>query len=177
MGEVLQIVFNIAVLGVLFCWVWWGTRKAFATKNDLLISAENTKSLVSMLFNKNQNAAEEMQGEIFHLLGEIDRLSEMVDNAPSANLSTAIQTGATIARESIECGSRIVLDALARDGRVSPQSEAKPVEAVNLGEEDYEFPVDDNKLPDIIVARNQKVAEQIGDRLLGDLMEKMNEKI
>lgn len=98
-------------------------------------------------------------------------------------IKEAMESGAKIAQDSFTMGCRETLNALERDGRLMPLS--SPVEgrqeAVNIGEEDYTITDETTGLPDIIVARNQRVGEQIGDRINSDLMdfigEKNNEKI
>ena len=79
--------------------------------------------------------------------------------------------------KAVDRGAKLVLDALARDGRIAPDRTAEDkIEAVNLGEEDY-TPMNEQPVPDIIIARNQKHAEQIGDRITDDLMRVMDKTV
>ena len=70
--------------------------------------------------------------------------------------------------KAVERGAQIVIDALKRDGRLV-EPEPRPAEAVNIGEEDYEIEQTPN-IPDVIVARSDDHAKQIGDRLVEDLL-------
>ena len=70
--------------------------------------------------------------------------------------------------KAVERGAQIVIDALKRDGRLV-EPESRPMEAVNIGEEDYEIEQVPN-IPDVIVARSDDHAKQIGDRLVEDLL-------
>ena len=70
--------------------------------------------------------------------------------------------------KAVERGAQIVIDALKRDGRLI-EPEPRPAEAVNIGEEDYEVEQVPN-IPDVIVARSDDHAKQIGDRLVEDLL-------
>ena len=70
--------------------------------------------------------------------------------------------------KAVERGAQIVIDALKRDGRLV-EPEPRPAEAVNIGEEDYEIEQVPN-IPDVIVARSDDHAKQIGDRLVEDIL-------
>ena len=85
-------------------------------------------------------------------------------------------------KKSVEMGAKIVLEALRRDGRISgaDNKETDVVRAVNIGEElytDTEQDKDESEIPDIIVARSKKHADQIGDRLSEDLMKNLDKII
>ena len=71
--------------------------------------------------------------------------------------------------KAVERGAQIVIDALRRDGRLMDEPVPPPQEAVNIGEEDYEIEQEPN-IPDVIVARSDDHAKQIGDRLVEDLL-------
>ena len=77
-------------------------------------------------------------------------------------------------RKAVELGAQIVLDALTRDGRImaTATSSDTPDQAVNLGEDEQveEVDTDGDGLPDVIVARNERAAQQYGERILNDLM-------
>ena len=80
-------------------------------------------------------------------------------------------------RKAMETGARIVMDALTRDGRLMPDEvQPEKAEPVHLGEEDFTHQVDTdgNPLPDIIVARNERAAAQIGERIMADILETAN---
>lgn len=80
-------------------------------------------------------------------------------------------------RKAVEQGARLVLESLQRQGRIAPEQTA-PVEdgPVNIGEEDYErFQTDEAEYPEIIIARNRKAAEQMGDAISDDIMRAMDE--
>jgi len=76
-------------------------------------------------------------------------------------------------RLAVEMGAKIVLDALTRDGRIMGEAPVRAGrdEAINL-EDDFggEELAEEGNLPPIIVTRNAKAAEQIGDRITRDLM-------
>ena len=79
--------------------------------------------------------------------------------------------------KAIAQGAQIVIDALTKDGQLMPEplvSEAP--EAINIGEEEYE-PVEPVVMPDIITARSDKMAEQMGEQINNDLMRHMDEKV
>jgi len=74
-------------------------------------------------------------------------------------------------RKAVELGARLVLQAMQADGRIlDPTAPADPDagKPFNIGEDD--FVQDDESLssaiPDVIVARSEQAAEQIGDRLM-----------
>lgn len=82
-------------------------------------------------------------------------------------------------RRAVELGARIVMEALTRDGRIMPDAQAVAQgEPLNLGEEDFmpQVDADGDPLPDIIVARNERMAQQIGDRILDDLMRHVDDR-
>jgi len=72
--------------------------------------------------------------------------------------------------KAVERGAQIVIDALKRDGWLMDTAEQRPQEAVNIGEEDFTPSYTTSTVPDVIVARNEDMAKQIGDRLMDDLM-------
>ena len=75
-------------------------------------------------------------------------------------------------RKAVELGARLVMEALTRDGRIMPDEAAIAVKAepVNLGEEDFAIEVPDPVIPDVIVARSERAAQQIGERITEDLL-------
>ena len=75
-------------------------------------------------------------------------------------------------RQAMEAGARVVLEALTRDGRIMAEDVAlTPAEPLNLGEEDFTPPLNDETvLPDVIIARNERAAKQMGDKIMGDLL-------
>ena len=77
-------------------------------------------------------------------------------------------------RKAVELGAQIVMDALTRDGRIMATTTPAPTpdQAVNLGEDEKveEVDTDGDGLPDVIVARNERAAQQYGERILNDLM-------
>lgn len=76
-------------------------------------------------------------------------------------------------RQAMEAGARVVLEALTRDGRIMPETSiAQDGSAVNIGEEDYKIGGDEQaeSLPDVIVARNERHAQQIGEKITEDLL-------
>ena len=74
-------------------------------------------------------------------------------------------------RKAMEMGARVVLEALTRDGRIMPAEQAgTPAEAVHVGEEDFAPEAEAPELPEIIVARNERAARQIGDRIMADIL-------
>jgi hypothetical protein len=82
-------------------------------------------------------------------------------------------------RKAVEMGSKIVLEALCRDGRiaksVSPEvTEDKPV---NIDEDEQGAPEEEGELSPIIMSRSKRHAEQIGEKLNRELMEAMDEKV
>lgn len=174
--EFFQIAFNLIFLGVLAWWIcrekkrevsreeFEQTKKTLVFVDTTLLQAvERTEAEIKGMQNRSEEYASELQG-LLH------------NRASGGEIAEAIKTGAAMAQTHMDAGAKLVLTALARDGRVASEDSPKQVEAINLGEEDYEIrhePV----LPDIIVARNQKMAEQIGDRLVADLMRGMDEKI
>lgn len=90
-------------------------------------------------------------------------------------VATLAHLGRGNAKEMMEAGAKLILESLERQGRISPAGVSFPDEAVNIGEEDYKVE-ESQPLPDIIVARNKKHAEQIGDKLVGELMQKIVEE-
>jgi hypothetical protein len=75
-------------------------------------------------------------------------------------------------------GAEIVLMALARDGRILPDGQESTSErSLNLGEEDFSRPEEEREISGVILARSEKHAEQIGDRINSDLMKEMNKVI
>ena len=173
MIELWQIVWNIAILGVLFWWVWNGATGRFASVGDI------------ELLKKQQDDHDRKLGQdfldVFHILEK--RISDIgiiqtqkSKKEPGEKYLAAINAGASIAQANFNIGAKTVMDALTRDGRTAPEKPAAIGEPVNIGEEDYEVNIGP-KLPDIIIARNQKAAEQIGDRITDDLMRIMDEKV
>ena len=84
-------------------------------------------------------------------------------------------------RKAVELGAQIVLDALTRDGRIMATAAPAPApdQAVNLGDDDgqvEEVDTDGDGLPDVIVARNERAAQQYGERILNDLMKAAEER-
>jgi len=81
-------------------------------------------------------------------------------------------------RKAVELGARLVMEALTRDGRLLAEAPTPvALEPVNIGEEDYEMrqpepprDKDGEPIPDIIVARNEKAAQQIGEKIMDDLL-------
>ena len=80
-------------------------------------------------------------------------------------------------REAVEMGAKLVMEALTRDGRI--MAEAIPIvdpEPVNIGEEEFiqqELQLDPKAgeiIPDILVARNERAAQQIGEKIMDDLL-------
>jgi hypothetical protein len=74
-------------------------------------------------------------------------------------------------RKAVALGAGLVMEALTRDGRIMPEGakadeDGKPL---NIGEEDYEEQ-DPLTLADVIVARSERAAEQIGDRLVAGMV-------
>lgn len=78
-------------------------------------------------------------------------------------------------RKAVAQGAKIVLDALKADGKLMAD-DIVHAEPFNMGEEEYQI-VKEPELSPVIIARNQKAAEQIGDRVVDDLMRVMDEKI
>jgi len=72
--------------------------------------------------------------------------------------------------KAVKRGAQIVIDALKRDGQLMDTIEKRPDEAVNIGEEDFAPNFTTSTVPDVIVARNEDMAKQIGDRLMDEMM-------
>ena len=77
-------------------------------------------------------------------------------------------------RKATRIGADIVLESMERDARIAPKRQVQdepPPKVGNIGEEDFSLEdVEVEGLPDIIVARSAKHAEQIGDRITDDLL-------
>lgn len=175
--EFWQIVINIAVLTVLFVWVWMGATKVFARRTVVELMIESIKHQQD---EHNQKLGQDFL-DVFHILE--NRISgiqatQKPKKVPGEAYLSAIREGASLAQANFTIGAQTVLDALHRDGRIAAtDAPAKPEGATNIGEEDYEIHNENPALPSIIVARNQRMAEQIGDRLAADIMRGMDEKV
>lgn len=75
-------------------------------------------------------------------------------------------------RQAMEAGARVVLEALTRDGRIMAEVvPVSPGEPLNLGEEDFAPPLNEELvIPEVIVARNEAAAKQMGDKIMNDLL-------
>lgn len=76
-------------------------------------------------------------------------------------------------RQAMEAGARVVLEALTRDGRIMAEAAPNgPGEPVNIGEVDFEMPHEEpaSAIPEVIIARNERMAQQLGERITDDLL-------
>lgn len=173
--EAFQIIFNLAFLGVLAWWVLrekkrevgrediddlWGDLNGL--RNDIRVTDDRVAAYHDYWDDQTE--------------GFDERIIALEDKrATGGEIAEAIKTGAAMAQHHIDSGAKLVLDALARDGRVAPANYEPPKEAVNLDEDQYSQ-YQGQEFPDLILARNEKHAEQIGDRVLGELLNSMGAK-
>ena len=160
-----------------------GQKGAFVTKSKLEDAVEYRDNItVSIL-----KSIGELQAKVESLPrgpwidNRIEKaISDAIVSLPRQQhdiLKDYIFAGAAIVKDGFQVGSGTVMTALTRDGRIAPDRPTEDkIEAVNLGEEDY-TPVNEHPVPDIIIARNQKHAEQIGDRITDDLMKVMDKTV
>lgn len=78
-------------------------------------------------------------------------------------------------------GAQIVIDALQQDGRIEPLAEpaddGKPWHVDSFGEEDQAEEEEEGPYDDILVARSQRAAEQMGKVELDKVMNAMDGKV
>jgi hypothetical protein len=78
----------------------------------------------------------------------------------------------------VKMGADIVLSSLQRQGRIMGQEEDDKDMAFNIEDDFSETPVEEKPaIPDIIVARSEKAAQQIGEVELSKVMKEMDDKI
>ena len=77
-------------------------------------------------------------------------------------------------RKAVELGAKIVVDSLIKQGRLAPDVSYRPDGAVNL-DDDFGEPMNEEpKIDEILMARNRKQAQQMGDAMLDEVMDAMD---
>lgn len=185
--EFIPIIFNIAILSVILWLTWKSASGSFVEKKDLhamiveYMLANDVYDVVGLM-----HKVKRLQDQIIALPNDFATMEEIAaymddviapeERKPESPTLQAVESGARIASEAFTLGSKAVLDALTRDGRIAGEVIDKVTdEAINIGEEDYEIHPENPVLADIIIARNQQAAEQMGDKINDDLMRFMDE--
>lgn len=163
MAEYIQIIFNVLILGGLALFVFRESAYKYAT-------LANVKGIVEERFAESMSDAENILHELNeHKLINDSVIGDSYIKQPVEEISEIekmILLGAELTDKAYQAGSKIVLDSLAREGRISHEPRYVHEEkAFNLDEFDVDETLkeeekDKDGLPPIIAQMNERMGRE-----------------